>query len=263
MIWFRYTKTLLILLSITLFLLCTACGLSEEVGQSTIYDKTVESETESSSRAVNSSVSKAEPESVSGTESNTDNASDTTVLNPEIPAMTSSQDNVPIESCDDWQAMLDRATAMEKYLRSVLSDRDHGGLSVFTGTRGDTIDDTANDVDIPRILIYAMNKDAINQAIQLYTGKQCEVITKDAKWSLEDMNNFADVLKAIKVQPEETLSVYISEESSQVIANISKTGADRLKNEISTLMQNYNIPNECVWIWTLGGNGASDENPVT
>jgi len=94
----------------------------------------------------------------------------------------------------------------------------------------------------------------------LYTGKQCKFIIEDGKWSLEDMNNFAQVLKSIKLEPKETVLVYTSEESNCIAVNISKDGEDRLKNEVNTLLQDYNIPDGCVQIWTLGGTG---ENPVT
>lgn len=259
----RNIKTALsILLTITLLLLCTACDLSGETGRSTISVRPDESEAKYSSQTINDSMSEEKPESVSRTESNTDNASDAAILNPETPGMTSSQENEFIEVGNEWQELFDSATAMESYLRSVLSDSDHGGISVFTGTWGDTIDDAVNDTDagMPRLIIHVINKDAFNKAIQSYTGKRCKFIIEDGKWSLEDMNNFAEVLKSIKLEPKETLLVYTSEESNCIAANISKEGEDRLKNEISALMNNYSIPDDCVWIWTLGGAG---ENPVT
>lgn len=76
-------------------------------------------------------MSEEKPESVFRTESNTDNAYDAAILSPETPGMTSSQENEFIEAGNEWQELFDSATAMESYLRSVLSDRDHGGISVF------------------------------------------------------------------------------------------------------------------------------------
>lgn len=259
----RNIKTpLSILLTISLLLLCTACDSSGETGQSTISDRPDESEAKYSSQTINGSMSEEKPESVSRTESNTDNGSDAAILNPETPGMTSSQENEFIEVGNEWQELFDRATATESYLRSVLSDSDHGGISVFTGTWGDTLDNAVNDTDagMPRLIIHVINKDAFNKAIQLYTGKQCKFIIEDGKWSLEDMNNFAQVLKSIKLEPKETVLVYTSEESNCIAVNISKDGEDRLKNEVNTLLQDYNIPDGCVQIWTLGGTG---ENPVT
>lgn len=262
MAWLRHTKKLLILLFITLLPLCTACDLSGEIRQSTPPDRPVESEAEHFSQAGDSSISDAASGFVASTENNVGNASDEVVLNPETPGMTSSQENEFIEAGKEWQELFDSATAMERYLRSVLSDKDHGGISVFTGTLGDTLEDTINDIDagVPRLIIYAINKAALNQAIQAYTGKPPKIILKDGQWSLEDMNNFAGTLKSIKLEPKETLLIYTSEESNRIAANISQEGEDHLRNEIETLMKSYNISGECVNIWTLGSTG---ENPST
>lgn len=256
---FRYTKTLLISLAVILLFLCAACGSSEKARQPTISDQPANSCIGYSSQTVSSSISNAESKIVVNTENNAPN---TVVLNPETPGMTSSQENEFIEVGKEWQELFDSATAMERYLRSVLSDKDHGGISVFTGTWGDTLEDTINDIDagVPRLIIYAINKDALNQAIQIYTGKPPKIIIKDGQWSLEDMNNFAGVLKSIKLEQKETLLIYTSEESNRIAANISQEGEDRLRNEIDTLIKNHDISSECVDIWTLG---STDESPST
>ena len=269
MILLRHAKTLLFIsFVLTLFLLCAACSSSGETSQSTMSERTVESETESASQTANNSIpeTETEPEAVSSAESNCNNAGDAVLLNPETPVTTSSQENELIEAGNEWQEMFGCATAMESYLRSVLSDSEHGGISIFTGTLGDTLEETANDTDagIPRLIIYAISKDALNKAIQSYTGKQCKVIIKDARWSLKDMNNFKQILEKMELHSGQSLDITISEDYNNIKVDASNVD-DMVKHEINTLIQANNIPSSCVFILNFDETSISLslENPVT
>ena len=64
-----------------------------------------------------------------------------------------------------WQILYDRAVAMETYLGSMLSHDDHGGIFIFDGTFGDTLEDTANN------------------ALAVYSGEKSVLVLLDSPWS--------------------------------------------------------------------------------
>ena len=82
----------------------------------------------------------------------------------------------------------------------------------------------------------------------------------NARCSLADMNHIAEALSMIPLNDGEKLDVFISEMDNSVAVNILKTGEDRLKGEIASLISSNRFPNECVTVFTID---PTDENPVT
>lgn len=248
MIYQIKTKVLTMLIAIALLTcLLSACDSANELQSST----EIESQPEpiySSSEAPASSTADLEASSSAPPE----------VKNPTLEVSQSVPPPKPTE--EDWQTLFDRATAMEKYLRGALTSQDIGGMYVFTGTAGDTLGETAKDTAAgkPRLCIWVSKKDVVNTAIQSYPSKKADVVLQNARWSLNDMESFADELKGISLNAGETILVHTSEESNQVIANISKSGADRLTAEINSLIQLHSVPKDCVLIWTMD----TGKNPV-
>lgn len=146
-----------------------------------------------------------------------------------------------------YQEMLSAAESLEAYLRLKLSTEDYGGMYIW---QQETV----------TIDLWVVNRDTIDSVLQSYSDKKVDINFKKARCSLGALTKLSDQMKAIRVHADESLNIYISESDNSIAVNISKNGADRLKDEISTLVKSSGLPSECVVVFVIDPNG---ENPVT
>lgn len=163
-------------------------------------------------------------------------------INPQTPI-----EEDQIEVLYDYPKELEKAIAIEAYLRNTLSTKDYGGIYLKQS-------------DVVTIDLWVVNSDIVNDALQTYNGETFTINLKTARCSIENMHNFAKVLNDIELQSNEHLSVYLSEMDNLLAVNISETGANRIRAEIEKAIEEYQIANECVQIFEISEHG---ENPVT
>ncbi len=166
-------------------------------------------------------------------------AESTGVLNPSISSSSSTEEEVDIsmESTDMTSYML--VDAMVSYLNHTLTMDDHGGIAVCF---------EENEPYTEYACVWVVNKDNVNAAIQSYTGEKCELVLKDAKWTLSEMFKFSMLLREIPVIDGEKTETYVDERENIVFFDISATGRERLTEEAKELMKLHNIPDDYVVI---------------
>lgn len=249
----HWTKMLILTFALVVALTgCKQAGeddlTTDEPSADLSQSESLESTESESSKGSNETPSPSTPEKSVSSESSPSSSSATTAPSANQNSQTSSAvESEASQLAKTYQQSYERAVATEEHLRATLSNNDYGGIHIW---QQDTV----------TIDVWVINQDKVNAVIQSFPGTPYPVNMKTGRCSLAAMGNLDSALRGIVLNDGESLEVYISEIDNALAVNISKTGEERLRSEISSLVQASQIPSECVVIFVIDPAG---ENPVT
>lgn len=161
------------------------------------------------------------------------------------PESLSSPDNSVLER----QALVERAEALEIYLRDKLSSEDHGGIYLERNSWED---------GGVYLYVWVVKESALNAALAAYPGDSFPIERLKARCSMAQLLKFDAALDDLKLGKGASIRHAFNEADNAVVCTASGTDFKGISSKIEQLAQEFQIPMDCVII-----KKAPTENPVT